>query len=113
MFLVYGNDLPDYLQNDSQIPLFTDDSKLYRTIESSSASRVLQLDCLHKWSLDWAVPSTARPYDLGDQPLGCVPYTTDLGSTVSTNLSWARHIVEMVAKAKKTLGHQKSMQGSH
>ena len=57
MFLVYATDLPDYLQNDSQIALFADDSKVYRTIESSTASELLQqdLDYLHKWSLHWAM----------------------------------------------------------
>ena len=57
MFLVYINDLPDYPQNDSQIALFADDSKLYRTIDSPNTSYLLQqdLDCLHKWCHDWAM----------------------------------------------------------
>ena len=43
-------------------------------------------------------------YHLGGQPLECVPHTIDLGITVTNNLSWARHIESMSAKANKTLG---------
>ena len=45
-----------------------------------------------------------RLYHLGGQPLECVPHTIDLGITVTNNLSWARHIESMSAKANKTLG---------
>ena len=124
MFLVYINDLSAYPQNDSHIALFADDSKLYRTIDSPNTSSLLQqdLDCLHKWCLDWTMSfnvskckvmhiskknsreNIGRLYHLGGQPLECVPHTIDLGIMVTNNLWWTRHIEIMPTKANKTLG---------
>ena len=122
LFLVFANDLPEYV-NGSSLALFADDSKLYRTLDFSNSSTYLQqdLDGLRKWSLDNCMvfnaskckslhismkknPSCAHIYDLGGQQLECVPYIKDLGITVSCNLHWAKHIEEITSKANKTLG---------
>jgi hypothetical protein len=43
-------------------------------------------------------------YTIDNQSLDCVPFITDLGVTVSNDLSWSRHIESIVAKANKTFG---------
>ena len=99
-------------------------TKEYPTIDSPITSSLLQqdLDCLHKWCHDWTMSFNVskctvmhisrkksrenidRLYHLGGQPLECVPHTIDLGITITNNLSWARHIESISAKANKTLG---------
>ena len=55
LFLLYINDLPDYLQHGSNGNLFADDSILYRTVNSKEDAEKLQNDlhCLEKWENDW------------------------------------------------------------
>ena len=43
-------------------------------------------------------------YTLDGQPLKQVAYISDLGITVSSDLSWSKHIEITAAKANKTLG---------
>lgn len=44
LFLVYANDLQDYLWDGSTLALFADDSKLYGILDSASSSILLQQD---------------------------------------------------------------------
>ena len=122
LFLVYVNDLPSYINSQSTIALFADDSKLYKPINLPDSTLHLQNDLnnLHKWSLDWAMKfnkskcqalrvsrkktKIVSQYYLDGQPLECVPYVKDLGVTVCCDMSWSRHIKETVAKANRTLG---------
>ena len=122
LFLVYVNDLPSYINSQSTIALFADDSKLYKSIDLPDSTLHLQnnLDNLHKWSLDWAMKfnkskcqalqvsrkktKIVSQYNLDGRPLECVPYVKDLGVTVCSDMSWSRHIEETVAKANRTLG---------
>jgi hypothetical protein len=124
LFVLYVNDVPNYIQyNSTWITLFADDSKLFKPILDSTSSYNLQsdLDCLQSWSLDWGMAfnkskckvmniSTKKTlireamYTMDNQSLDCVPFITDLGVTVSNDLSWSRHIESIVAKANKTLG---------
>ena len=57
LLLVYVNDLASYINSQSTIDLFADDSKLYKSIDLPDSTIHLQndLDNLHKWSLDWAM----------------------------------------------------------
>jgi hypothetical protein len=56
LFLVYINDMPEYVGQGSSIALFADDSKLYRPINSAS-HHLLQSDLsgLHNWSNVWGM----------------------------------------------------------
>ena len=45
MFLVYINDIPDYISTNSTIVVFADDSKLFQAIDHPSADKLLQQDC--------------------------------------------------------------------
>ena len=54
LFLVYINDLPEYLKF-SQLRLFSDDSIIYKTIKSPKDCDILQddLDAAARWESDW------------------------------------------------------------
>ncbi len=122
LFLVFVNDLPDYTGNESQLALCADDSKLYRILDTPNSALLLQqyLDSLVTWSVTSTmtfspskcktlhiskkkIPTNARPYYLGDQPLESVPQIKDLGITISDKLQWADHIEVMTNKANRTL----------
>ena len=123
LFLVYINDMPEYVGQGSSIALFADDSKLYRPINSAS-HHLLQSDLsgLHNWSNDWGMTfnpskckvmhmsrkkvcsSASLQYHLNDKPLESVTHISALGVIVSKDLSWANHIEDICTKANKTLG---------
>ena len=123
LFLVFANDLPDYVQSGSTLALFADDSKLYRSLDTPDSNIYLQqdLDGLRKWSSDNHMTfnaskcktlhisrkktlSCVQTYDLGGQHLECVKHTKDLGITVSCDLQWGKHIELITSKANRTLG---------
>ncbi len=58
LFVLYVNDMPNYFTSKSNLALFADDSKLYRTITSINSRHELQADlhCLNKWSKDHSMP---------------------------------------------------------
>ena len=55
LFLIYINDLPDYIQNNSTVKLFADDTIIYHPINNQQDSIALQddLDSLQRWESDW------------------------------------------------------------
>ena len=55
LFLVYTNNLPDYVRDGSKLALFADYSKLCRSLDCVGLTTLLQqdLDGLHRWSVDW------------------------------------------------------------
>ena len=117
LFLVYCNDAQDYIKAKSTLALFADDSKLYRSLDYPNSSTFLQEDLnnIHKWSTDMKMEFNQNKcmtmhisrkkllshtrYTLDGQPL-----KQDLGITVSSDLSWSKHIEITAAKANKTLG---------
>jgi hypothetical protein len=120
LFLIYINDLPEYVK--SNVRLFADDTILYRSIKSERDSRILQddLDRLVDWERDWLmefhpgkcqvirVSRSKRPrtttYTLHGHQLETVEHTKYLGVTISKDLSWNKHIDQVCSKAGKTLG---------
>ena len=123
LFLVYVNDVPNYIRFQSTIVLFADDTKLYKSIDFPGAKNDLQADLnsLHKWSLNWGMEfnkskcqvlhvskrkysQTFPQYELDGHRLECLPQVKDLGVIVSSDLTWSKHIEVIVAKANKTLG---------
>ena len=112
LFLVFVNNMPDYVCSDSKLALFADHSKLYRILESPRSQSLLQqdLDGLYRWSLDSNMtfnvskckalhmskkksPSVYLPYRLGSDNLECASLITDLGISISCDLQWKYHIL--------------------
>ncbi len=123
LFPVYCNDVQNYIQANSTLALFADDSKLYRSLDLPNASTSLQhdLDSLQTWSLDMKMKfnttkckvmhfsrkklkTDPTSYNLAGQQLEQVTHISDLGIVVSSDLTWFTHIENIVAKANKTLG---------
>ena len=115
LFLLYINDLPDYLQHGSNVNLFADDSILYRTVNSKEDAEKLQNDlrCLQKWENDWMmsfhpskcqtmhITNKRRPlesvYTIHGQTLEKVDSTKYLGINLHKTLSWKTH-VDVISK---------------
>ena len=122
LFLVYINDMPNYIVGDSKLALFADDSKLYNVIKSDSDQNVLQNDinCVHKWSVDSNMifntnkckvlhmskrrSKVVKQYKIGNDDLPIASETKDLGIIVTSSLSWNTHIQEISCKANRSLG---------
>ncbi|MCG7865188.1 MAG: hypothetical protein JAY74_02330 [Candidatus Thiodiazotropha taylori] len=123
LFLLYINDLPENIQ--SQVRLFADDTAVYLTVSSLQDSQVLQsdLDSLQRWERTWDMefnPSkcqvlhitrSRKPimsrYFMHDQELESAETAKYLGVNISKDLSWNKHINNIVASANRTLGFVK------
>lgn len=96
LFLVFGNDRPDYIENGSRLALFSNDHKLYRTLDWSTSTQALQyhIDSLVKWNVNSnmsfsastyktlhiseKIPINAMSYHLGYQTLKRISHVKDL-----------------------------------
>ena len=110
LFLLYVNDINNAIT--SQIKLFADDSVLYRNIHSQNDHVILQndLDTISSWAEKWLMELNinkcyvlsialkcnfiVHDYDI----LGTTNHFTQvanhdyLGVTISSDLSWIRHV---------------------
>ena len=109
-------------QTTSTVKIYTDDTKIYRTVcEPDEETSALQFDLnrlsdwANKWQLcfnpgkcevmrvthdrDWTTPS----YSLATQ-LESVKCAKDLGVTISYDLSLSKHVCHIVSKANIVLG---------
>ena len=107
LFLIYINNLPTYLENNSSIALYADDSKLFRPIYLPNDSFSLQkhLNSLSHWGKNWAMAFNVskckvvhfsrkklpivhhlmgKNYYLAGNQLENVPNILDLGITTPT-----------------------------
>ena len=124
LFLIYINDLPEYISN-STVRLFADDTLLYLTIHNSSDCTKLQddLNNLQKWESDWQMSfhpekcevihittkkyPIIHKYTLHGHTLLSVPQIKYLGVQISQDLKWNSHINSISSKANQTLGFLK------
>ena len=123
LFVIFINDLPEFIPNQSKTALFADDTKLYRSITSTSdcESLLRDISSLNDWSQNLNLkfnalkckvltitrkksPVTTTDYHLGDTNLQRVQQEKDLGIMITSNLSWDAHIFSVVNKATKMLG---------
>ena len=120
LFLIYINDLPEYIKH-SRIRLFSDDSMTYRQIKSQSDCLKLQedLEAAIKWEQDWLmsfhpdkcnimnITIKRNPihfyYNMHGHILESVQHATYLGVTISTDLKWNTHIQQTAAKSKQII----------
>ncbi len=123
LFLTYINDMPDNI-NHSETRLFADDTILFRAISKPSDSQLLQQDlsALETWENRWQMafnpskctvirvtsgktnPELDFQYQLHGHTLEIEDASKYLGVTISSNLSWDKHVDNIVAKGNKTLG---------
>jgi len=95
---------------------YVDDVIIYRSIISTKDVLQLQLvlEILSKWAKDWLLSSTFN-YNQQRLPIisdyhieGCTINKVDsckyLGVTISNNLSWSKHIANIMSKAQSVHG---------
>jgi len=118
LFVIYINDLPDVVQ--SHIKIFADDTKIFRSIESSTDHIYMQedLSLLSNWAKKWQLPFNVSKcnlihyggknplfdYNLNGEIIPCGTFEKDLGVTFDNSLKFTLHIRNMVAKANSRVG---------
>ncbi len=121
LFLLYINDLPDYIT--SHIKIFADDTKIFKSIQDIRDCEELQSDLtnLEKWASDWQMTFHPQKCEVlrigGGHPqftysmfpngstakLTSVDVVKDLGVHIDRQLSFDYHCNEAVKKAHKIL----------
>ena len=131
LFVLYINDLPDSIQNNSTAVMFADDTKLFARTDTSKDKKKLQedLDCVCKWSSLWLLkfhPDKCKVLSLGykldETPptfnmvtnsedgsanqvkLEATTCEKDIGVHVDDNLSFKDHIYTKIKKANAVMG---------
>ena len=122
LFLMFINDLPEYISPGSTARLFAYDCNLYRTVETESDARDLQLnlDRLQQWEKDWlmefhprkcqafhiVICSKRKPvrfqYKIHGQTLEEANTAKYLRVTLQNDLHWKKHIDATAKKANST-----------
>jgi len=119
MFLIYINDLPEYIKS-STVRLFADDCVVYRKIKDQADGDMLQedLDRLQQWELDWLMEfhpqkcqllrvtnkkkQVQKEYKIHGHTLESVEEAKYLGITIHRCLNWNTHICNIIKKANST-----------
>ena len=119
MFLIFINDLPEYVSA-SNVRLFADDCVLYRQIRNQEDANTLQNDLngLQQWEADWQMEfhpqkcqllrvTTKRNtikanYTIHGHVLEEVDSAKYLGLSIHKTLSWNKHIDNIAKKANST-----------
>ena len=131
LFVLYINDLPDSIQNNSTAVMFADDRKLFARTDTSKDKEKLQedLDCVCKWSSLWLLkfhPDKCKVLSLGykldETPptfnmvtnsedgsanqvkLEATTCEKDIGVHVDDSLSFKDHIYTKIKKANAVMG---------
>ena len=122
LFVIFINDLPDVIHEQTFTALYADDTKLHRTILSVKDCAILQQDLtsLNTWSRESNMKFNAskckvltitrkktpvnHEYHLGDVNIQRVQEEKDLGVTITRNLTWDSHVMRIVLKANRMLG---------
>ena len=128
LFVLFINDLPDKISPGTNIALYADDTKIWRTIKNDEDHMILQkdIDALHDWSIKnkmnfhphkckvLSVTSQNERnhiltfqrfvYCLNDIPLDFVLSEKDLGIHMTNKLNWKEHAFYICSKANKMLG---------
>ncbi len=122
LFVLFINDLPDYLTN--FVYMFADDTKVFAKVTNDEEHQRLQddLDKLCEWSSTWQLKfniSKCKVMHLGNDnnlfryymgadadklELEATSVEKDLGVNVDKDLNFDHHITECVKAANKTLG---------
>ena len=123
LFVIFINDLPDVIHEQTSTALYADDTKLHRTILSAKDCAILQQDLtsLNTWSHESNMKFNAskckvltitrkkHEYHLGEVNIQRVQEKKDLGVTITKNLTWDSHVTRIVLKANRMLGLLKEL----
>ena len=120
LFVLYINDLPEELNNGSEVYLYADDTKVYRHIKGQGDMEQLQEDinCMRKWSEKWLLlfhPKKCKFMRMGNyenrhdgyemyEPLEEVAAEKDIGVIIDNKLSFSDHLAEKINKANRIMG---------
>ena len=122
LFLIYINDLPDYIKNNSIVKRFAEDAIIYHPITNQQDSNALQedLDALQRWEPDWLMhfhphkmPNHANGFPYKRNIIQSTytihnhnPQTTNtakyLGIHIHSTLNWNTHINKTAQRANTT-----------
>ena len=121
LFLIYINDLPaDYIQNNSTVKLFADDTIIYHPINNQQDPIALQedLDSLQRWESDWLMhfhPQKCQTmhitnkrniiqstYTIHNHKLQTTNTAKYLGIHIHSTLNWNTHINKTAQRANTT-----------
>ena len=119
LFLAYINDIPEGIQ--STVKLVKDDSLVYRKIGNKTDCEILKqdLDRLQEWEKKWQMAFNAEKcevlcitnkinsiqhnYFIHGQKLATKSDSKYLGVTISSNLSWSKHVNNISKKANSNM----------
>ena len=120
LFVLYINDLPEVMENGSEVCLYADDTKVFRNIRSQDDMEKLQrdLDCMRRWSEKWLLffhPKKCKFMRLGNyderhngykmsEQLDEVSSEKDIGVVIDNKLSFSDHLAEKINKANRIVG---------
>ena len=129
LFVLFINDITEGLSEGTNISLYADDTKIWRSIlyEHDNVSLQNDIDYLYDWSIRNKIkfhpnkckvlsvaisyplffgilPFSQYSYSLGENPLEYVESETDLGVAVTTNLDWSDQCLKVYSRASQKLG---------
>ncbi len=110
LFVLFINDLPEAAKNGSELFLYADDTKIFRTIRESEDCLKLQedIDQLKRWTEKWLLnfhPDKSKYMRIGNTPVedkGYSLYTNiektkeekDIGVIIDERLTFTEHIAK-------------------
>ena len=127
LFVLFINDMFSVVNNNTNIALYADDTKIWREINRDVDQIELQkdIDGLYQWSIEnkmkfhpdkckvlavtnkmlsFALPFWEFMYNLNGNYLSYVKYEKDLGVHIDTHLNWTTHCKAIATKANQTFG---------
>lgn len=120
LFVIFINDLPDTISNESKIYLYADDTKIYRGIRGVDDMERLQrdVDGMKVWSEQWLLPfhpMKCKYMRIGSkaisktgycmhEPMEEVGVEKDIGVVMDNKLNFSDHLAEKINKANKIVG---------
>jgi len=122
LFVLFINDISEYVSPETNILLYADDTKIWREIKCANDHLVLQhdIDSLYQWSQVNKMkfhPDKCKvlratlkhkpslfDYALHDDVLEFCEFEKDLGVFITHKLNWTKNCQELVSKANQRLG---------
>lgn len=120
LFVMFINDLPQSVKNDSEVFLYADDTKIYRKIQATEDCKALQEDLteLRIWTESWLLnfhPDKSKYMRIGRTDIEDQGYRLygeitktrvekDIGVVIDDKLAFSDHLAEKINKANKIVG---------